>query len=103
MRAQKRKASLFIGLGELASLEITESRARRQTLRIPKSGFSVSRFQSLKASTGIWHWRNLETLKPGNIETWLCFRQPLRIEPPGPPAARRRSDPTPATESSGLH
>src|ERR1700675_1058384 len=30
------------------------------------------------------------------------FRQLLQIEPPDTPAARRRSDPTPATESSGL-
>jgi hypothetical protein len=42
MRVQKRKASLFTGLGELASLEITQSRARRQTLGISKPGFSVS-------------------------------------------------------------
>src|SRR6266478_4574812 len=42
MRVQKSKTSLFTGLGELASLEITQSRARRQTLGISKPGFSVS-------------------------------------------------------------
>jgi len=42
MRVQERKASLFTGLGELASLEITQSRARRQTLGISKPGLSVS-------------------------------------------------------------
>jgi hypothetical protein len=48
MRVQKRKASLFTGLGELASLEITQSRGWRQTPEISKPGFSVSKFQSLK-------------------------------------------------------
>src|ERR1700674_936417 len=42
MRVQKRKASLFTGLGELASLEITQSRARRQTPGISKPRFSAS-------------------------------------------------------------
>src|SRR6266403_5161711 len=42
MRVQTRETSLFTGLGELASLEITQSRARRQTLGISKPGFSVS-------------------------------------------------------------
>jgi hypothetical protein len=37
MRVQKRKASIFMGLGELASLEITQSRARRQTLAEPSN------------------------------------------------------------------
>jgi hypothetical protein len=42
MRVQKRKASLFTGFGELASLEITQSRARQQTPGMSKPGFSVS-------------------------------------------------------------
>jgi hypothetical protein len=50
MRVQKRKASIFMGLGELASLEITQSRARRQTLGISKPGFSVSKLQGFGVS-----------------------------------------------------
>src|SRR5882762_7436299 len=59
MRVRKWKASLFIGLRELASLEITQSRARRQTLRVSKPGFSVSRFQGCRVS---------RHLKPGSSQ-----------------------------------
>src|ERR1019366_5538357 len=51
---------------ELASLEITQLQARRQTLKIPTSGFSVSKFQGFRVSRSEPASGIGGTLKPGS-------------------------------------
>src|SRR4030088_2775359 len=70
MRVQERKTTLFPGLGELASLETTQSRARRQILEFKNKfqRFKISKVQSFKGSNQHLALANLEieTLKPGS-------------------------------------
>src|ERR1700687_2563640 len=83
----------------MASLEITQSQARRQTPRTPglPKGLEFGTLPGgLTSACNLFPVLNLDC-------TLLDFRQRLRNEPSGTPAVRRRSCPTAATESSDPH